>query len=447
MLKQSLFLLFSITTFSVLGQGLFESFTAESDTTSQKKRSIEFSGYVRGSAYGGSENYDYTNVFGEFALKSKLTEGKSFLFADVRLRNGLFFNNRETQIQLKEAYAGYTGTYLDVYLGNQIITWGRADGFNPTNCITPNDYFFLTHEPDDQKLSNFLLRSKLRFSNSIDLELIAIPFYSPSNYRYDLFNEQEGVNYHDVNTPSVELKNGSLAAKLNFELPSAGFSFSYFNGYDPYYGFTLKNFTLIPLEINYVPTPYHKQVFGVDFALPIISWIFRGEGVFNLTSDYKANMHIPNPDIYYVFGVERSFFDITAIVQYISRYTLDFSELEKPVLGGYTQEDFIQYGMEMIPYESEMYNRRIFYQQKESNHALMMSLSRSFLYDELRTEITGYYNITSEEYMIRPSVKWSVTDAVSVNIGASLLYGPEETLFYMSKKVLNAVFIGLDVKF
>ena len=61
------------------------------------------------------------------------------------------------QLQLKEAYAGYSGEKMDVLFGNQIVNWGRTDGFNPTNCITPSDYFFLTAEPDDQKLSNFML--------------------------------------------------------------------------------------------------------------------------------------------------------------------------------------------------------------------------------------------------------------------------------------------------
>lgn len=433
--------------FSLYSQGLFDSFTAEADSSQNSKTKIEFSGYVRGSAYGGSEKFDFTNTFGEFALKGKLSKQKSFLFADIRLREGLFYNNLEQQIQLKEAFAGYRGNKVDFYLGNQIVSWGKTDGFNPTNSITPNDYFFLTYEPDDQKMSNFMFRSKFRFSNSVDIELIAIPFYVPSNYRYDLFQEQAGVFYWEVESPIIEFNNSTLASRLSFELPRIGFSLSYFNGYDPFYGFSLRNFTLIPLEINYLPTPYRKQSFGGDFAIPIKSWIVRGESAFNLTKNYEQNMHVPNPDVYYVFGIEKGFFDITAIFQYIGKYTLDFKELIAPVLGGYTQEDFMQYGMEVIPYESTMYNRRIFNQQEQTNHALMLSLSRSFLYEEVRVELTGYYNITSEEYLVRSRIKWNITDVVTANIGAHYMFGPESSIYDMSGKVMNGVFMGLEVGF
>ena len=428
-------------------QSLFESVSSEANNQNEKETRLEVNGSLRGLAFGGSENYDYTNVFGEVTLKGKLSNGKAFLFGDFRIREGIFFNNRELQVQLKEAYAGYRGKRFDVLLGNQIVTWGRTDGFNPTNSITPNDYFFLTNDPDDQKLSNFMLRGKIKFLNYADLEVIAIPFYRSSVYRYDLFQVQEGVNYAQLQFPEVKFENSTVASRLNFELPSIGFSLSYFYGYDPFYGFTLKEFSLIPLNINYAPTPYRKHAAGADFAIPIQSWIFRGEMAFSLTKDYEQNMHIPNPDIAYVAGIERNFFDITAIFQYIGKYTLNFKELEKPVLGGLSQDELMQFFTEMIPYESKQYNRKIFYQQEETNHAVMLSLTRLFFYDQLQTELTGYYNITSEEYMIRPALKWSISDGLSAHAGASLMYGPEGSIFNMSNKVLNGVFVGLEVKF
>ncbi|HOP03201.1 MAG TPA: hypothetical protein PL017_00675 [Tenuifilaceae bacterium] len=444
---QLFLLLFFISSTSIFGQGLFSSATTKSDSTQTKRAKVEINGYVRGSGYGGAKNYDLTNVFGEFALKSKFSSENTFLFADFRVREGVFYNQRDIQFQLKEAYIGYKGESLDVYAGNQIVSWGRTDGFNPTNSITPNDYFLLTYEPDDQKMSNFMVRTKYRLNNSIDIDLIAIPFYLSSIYRYDLFNIQPGVSYSEIDLPSSSIKNGSVAARLNFEFPALGFSTSYFNGYDPYYGFQLKEYSVIPLSINYAPAPYRKQAAGLDFTLPVRSWIIRGEAAYNITNDYEQEMYIPNPDIYYVAGLEKSFFDITAIVQYIGKYTFNFKELTKPSLGGFTQEDFIQYGMEMIPYESEMYNRKIFNQQEETNHAVMLSLSRSFLYETLRTELSGYYNFTSEEYFLHGRLEWNISDNLSTNVGAHYMFGPENSLYNMSGNVLNGVFAGMEVNF
>lgn len=189
-----LIVLILIVAFKSNGQGLFES--SQVETEDDKEKGIELDGYVRGSAYGGSEFYAYSSVFGEVSLQGKLTLGKTYLFADLRFRGGLNFDQEYILFQIKEAYAGYQSDKFDLYLGNQIITWGRADGINPTNNITPNDYFFLTPDMDDQKLSNFMLRVNYRFSPVIDIEFIGIPIYLPSIYRYSLFDLGEGVSMH-----------------------------------------------------------------------------------------------------------------------------------------------------------------------------------------------------------------------------------------------------------
>ncbi len=350
-------------------------------------------------------------------------------------------------MELKEAYAGFSKNWFEINIGNQIVSWGRADGFNPTNNITPNNYFLLTYEPDDQKMSNFLIQTKFNLSPSFNFEIIAIPFYLPSIYKYELFNIQEGVNYLPIETPEVNLENGSLAGKFNVEHPFIGFSASYFTGFDPYYGFGIKDFTLSPLQINYYPKPYHKQTFGFDFTLPVKSWILRCELAYNKTEDYKENMHIPNPDLYYVAGLEKSVFETTVILQYIGKYTFHFEELSKPTLGGFTPEDFYQYGMEMIPYESTIYNRKIFNQQEETNHAAMLSLNRSFFYETLSSELSGYYNFTSEEYLVRGQIKWNIADNITANLGAHFMFGPDNSIYNMSGKVINGVFTGLEVNF
>ena len=440
-------LLVILTYQSPFAQGIFESATVVSTPQEESKTSLEINGYARGLAYGGSENFDFSSVFAEFALKGRLATHKAFLFADVRIREGLFFDNRDLQLQLKEVYAGYRGDKIDVLLGNQIVVWGRTDGFNPTNNITPNDYFFLTNEPDDQKLSNFMLRSKVKVTNAFEIDLIAIPFFKPSVYRYNLFQTNQPVSYLDIENPQVNFENSTLAARLNFELSRIGFSFSYFNGYDPFYGFTIDSYTLDPMWINYKPKVYHKQTLGFDFALPINSTIIRGEMALNLTNEYETQMHIPNPDCYYVLGIERNIIKTTVILQYIGKYTLDFSELTKPILTDFTPEAIQLFAEEMMLYESVQYNRRIFNQQEETNHAIMLSLARSFLYEELNVELAGLYNFTSDDHLIRGNVRWSVTDALSANLGASYMLGPDKSIYNMAGKVMNGVFVGLTVKF
>ena len=429
-------------------QGLFES-AGKLDTPTT--RPLEWSGYVRGSAYGGTEQYPYSSVFGEVGLQGKYALNKAFLFADMRFREGLQFDEVRPVLQLKEAYVGYQSKKLDLYLGNQIVTWGRTDGFNPTNCITPVDYFFLTSNSDDQTLPNFLLRAKYHINEKIYLEGIAIPFFRPSIYRYELFELEGNTHFEKMERPARNFKNGSIAARMNADLPGIGFSLSYFNGYDPFYGFGLKDVDLsnfMDPAITYMPAFYRKQALGADFAIPLGSWIARGEAAWKWTQHYDSLMYIPNPGLSYVVGIERNIWDITILAQYIGQYIHRFKEIEEPLLENPLDPVLLfAYIRDRIDYESTLFNRKVFQQQKSSNHALFLSLSRAFAHDDLRAELSGYYNITSEEYLVRPKLSWKISDALSAAAGAHIMGGPEQSIFELSQGVLNGAFVELKVNF
>ena len=430
------------------GQGLFESATA--DNEKPNKPVISFNGYGRGSFYGGSKSYDLQSVFGEFAVQGRLSANHAFLFADLRVRGGLQWDSLYTELQLKEAYAGYQSDKFDIYLGEKIISWGRTDGFNPTNNITPNDYFFLTADPDDQKLPNFLVDAKWHITPQINLEMIGIPFYRPSVYRYDLFDLGEYTRFTTPTMPAATFKNIGYAAHLNFELPAIGFSVSYFRGYDPLYGFDLKNLSwnyIVP-DIELTARTYLKNTVGMDFSIPAGSWIFRGEAAYNHTTDYKDNMYIPNPGLSYVAGVEHNFWGATTILQYIGAYTFDFTELKEPEKPGEGNDNtLLDYMTGLIVNELTQFNRRIFYQQERFNHALSLYISKSFAHDAVRAEVMGYYNITSDEWFVRPQVTWDITDRIQTAIGGFYSKGPDKSIYYYSADVLNGGFVQLKVSF
>lgn len=433
----------------VFPQGLFESSQTDSLRPAPLVKTFDLNGYVRGIAYGGSRTADFANLSGEFSLKARISHGRTFLYSDARLREGIFFGEQQSVTQLKEAYAGYTGDKFAVYLGSQIVSWGRTDGFNPTNNITPNDYFYLTPEPDDQKLGNFMLRPKIRLSDQIELEAIVIPVFKPSVYRYDLFDMGGSSSFTQTLIPNAKAKNAAIAARLNVELPAAGFSVSYFHGYDPFYGFKADTILFQPSPyVIYNPAVYKKNTFGADFAIPVSQWIFRGEAAVNLTQDYLDNQQIPNPDLSYVIGIEKTISGFTAIFQYIGKYTFDFQSISEPVLTDpYNPLAQMQYAIDKINYETELFNRKIFYQQKETNHALFLSVNKLFAHDVLSAELSGYYNMTSEEYLLRPTLKWNITDALTANLGASIMKGPDMSVFEKAGKVLNGAFVGLTASF
>jgi len=430
-------------------QSLFQS-ALDSTSNTEHSNTISVNGYARGSVFGGGKTYNLASTFVELSLQTQLKKGNAFLMSDIRFRKGVLFGENDQQLQLKELYAGYRGDKLEVLLGNQIVNWGRTDGFNPTNNITPNDYFFLSANPDDQKESNFMLRLKYRFIPSIEVELVGIPFYQPSNYRYDLFSLGENVVFVNAALPAKELKNGSLGARLNFELPAIGWSLSYFRGYDPYHGFDIQSVdwsTGTP-QITNIATPYVKNTLGADLAIPIQNWIVRGEFAYNRTENPVHKMYIPFADLSYVAGIERNWNGFTIIGQYIGKFTPDFLELIVPTLTDPTNPlAIMQFANEKIDYENRLFNRRIFYQQEKMNHAVALSINKSFGYDAWNAEFAAYYNFTSDEWLIRPKISWKINDTLSASLGGSYMTGPVSSLFDYSAPIMNGGFLELKVSF
>ena len=236
---------------SVHAQSLFEDAEFDIGSSNSANTNVEFGGFGRGSIFGGGKQYQLASSFAEMSFQTRLKSREALLNGDIRLRKGLMFEEDVQLIEIKELYAGYSSNSFDLLIGNQLVNWGRTDGFNPTNNITPNDFFFLSSDPDDQKMSNFMLRLKYRFSSKIDVDLIGIPYFKPSIYRFDLFDMNQqmqmdldwislptmdiNVDFDPLELPQRKLSNGSLGARLNFELPKIGFAV-YFSGYDPYHG-------------------------------------------------------------------------------------------------------------------------------------------------------------------------------------------------------------------
>jgi hypothetical protein len=421
--------------------------TGINDQTATK---LSIQGNVNGSVYAGSEKFDFASAFAELTLQATLSKENTFLYADTRLRKGIFFGEDYQELQIKELYAAFKNEKLTCALGYQIVRKGRTDGFNPTDNLCPKNYFFLTSDPDDQLLPNFMLKILHHPVPEISVEAEIIPFYLPSVYRYDLFDMGSNVSFAQGIYPDFQFKNMSFSAAVDFEYPAIGGSVSFFRGYDPFHGFDVKNVDWSsgnPVITN-MAVPYLKTAWGTDFSIPVGNLIIKGEGAYNITGNDDNKMYIPETDFGYVVGIETNIADFTFITQYIGKYIPDFVELTKPVLSDpLSLPAQFQYASAMIAYENRLFNRRIFHQEEKSNHALSLTCTRSFGYDIWKAECTVYYNFTSDEWLIRPEISVSINDATSLSVGGNYMNGDEKTLFSYSSKVMNGIFAALKVSF
>jgi len=359
---------------SLLAQDFFE---ADSES-SKPNFSYELNGFSRGVFFGGKivdkKEAELKSGYGELGLKFRARKGKfGDGYAEVRFRKGSEFNQSLSEFQIREAYVNtYVGAF-DWRLGHQIVVWGRADGFNPTNNITPQNILARSTDEDDRKQGNFLLRSFYHWQ-PLRFEFIWVPQYVSSVLPTGLFPFPAYVKLGEEVRPDANLKNSSLALKINAESSLLDGSISYFQGYMPMPGVFLSN-----LEINekgqllavVKPRPYKMNVIGLDFSTTFRSFGLRGEFAYRQPlGDYQSEdeTHIPNPDFQYVLGIDRSEGDLTVILQYIGRFVSDFQALE----ASSSPLD-----------ELEEKNRMIASQQDELSHAVFMRPSLALLHETL----------------------------------------------------------------
>jgi hypothetical protein len=127
---------------------------------------------------------------------------------------------------------------------------------------------------------------------------------------------------------------------------------------------------------------------------------------------------------------------LSVVVQYIGRYVFDFEELSDIVLPDILPVKILQEK-----------NRMISQQQHELSHSFSCRAGWQLLHETLELELVGLYNITTEEYFLKPRMVYDIADALTLTLGAILYGGPDDTLFGTIDKHLSAVFTELRLSF
>lgn len=418
-------------------QSLFEEAVSgdpqDADVTQQN--TYELSGYLRGLIYGGespgSDEVETKSSYAEIALKLRVRQhALGDGFAEMRFRRGYEFGKAVSEVKLREAYVNtYVGKF-DFRIGHQIVAWGRADGFNPTDNITPKNMLIRSPDEDDRRMGNFLLRSFFN-SHPVRLEAIWVPVYTASVLATDIAPLPPGIALGSPDYPNADLENSAFALRGNVELASLDGSISYFNGYNSFPGIGFDG-------IRIVPEAYRVIVVGADFSTTISSLMgFRGEFAYQGPhEDHEKNVHIPNPDLQYVIGGDKEFGDLSVLIQYMGRYVFDFTELPEP-----------RNLVEIPAYEIALKNRIYVHQQDEVSHSVSFRTAWKLMHEMLNIEVLGMYDFTTEELLLRPKVSYSIADALTVTAGLERYSGPADTIFGKIDSYLNALYIQLKSSF
>ena len=69
------------------------------------------------------------------------------------------------------------------------------------------------------------------------------------------------------------------------------------------------------------------------------------------------------------------------------------------------------------------------------------------MHETLHLKLSGFHNITTEEYAIVPSASYDIADAICLNIGGRYMDGKDGSLNKLVKHLMSNVYTELKISF
>ncbi|MBC7922592.1 MAG: hypothetical protein H7Z75_16040 [Ferruginibacter sp.] len=351
------------------------------------------------------------------ALSKKIT-----FFGGVELREDVADRSRN-RVFLDESYVNFFLKNLDLRLGKQIITWGRADGINYTNNLNPVDYSDLL-DTEDETMGVFALRSKY-YLKAWTLEGIVVPVFTPSilpqsnspwfrdlpaavPHPYDS-SKTIPVSYDPLLTllPRRDWRSAQWAGRIAKTIAGLDFSVSYYRGFND-----LPRFRQLPPRFSpdsvrvVIQAEFNRwQIWGADLAASLGKFELRGEGAYFIPKAGATNeLVIDKPYFQYVVGIDRTFSDAIG-----------------------SNAVFV-----LLQWIQEVNTTDVTYSSQDLNHLFQRSVAARIecgLGNYGKLSVQGIYNLKPKDYYLRPVFTYQISDGLNATVMADILGGRPEGFF------------------
>jgi hypothetical protein len=449
-------------------QGLFESSLAGVEDETDNLR-LSIGGFIRSALYLGNtpveENPYLLSAYGQAGLLLKANAGSiATAKADIRFRYGTEWQESISELDIREAYVDLQSGPVGFRFGKLISPWGKGSVFNPVDKITPLDPTVRSPDPDDRYLGIWALQGRINLGNSLKLAATWNPLYQAGKLLIDPVPMPDYVTFLGPDYPGTELKEGSYGIHLDLHTRALDASVYGFHGYHRWPGiaydaFLMDTITMEPMALDLFEKAYRINMAGADFSIPLGSWIFRAEGSWFSPTEERGNKeYLPFPELAYTAEIEVGGSWLTAIAGYYGKYILDYAPPVAEASLSTGPEQFAPLFQSGIPITGAMvdeavkaqigaFNRLYNYQLEEFYHTAFLMLKGNFLHEQLELELPVVYHITTEEWIVQPSLSWMATDGIQLKAGYHGFFGPSESLFDMVGPTLNAGYLAVTLTF
>jgi hypothetical protein len=309
-------------------------------------------------------------------------------------------------------------------VGRLMPAWGRADGFNPTDNLSPRDFALLTPEDSDQRFGNNGVSMDVAIGQGT---LSAHWFDNAASHRPPL-EASPGVRYERRKT-----SNRSQWA-LKFETSRDGFdgSLSYFDGHSlmP---------DLSPAGIDggdfVVALDNHRaRVFGADVSATARDIVWRAEFAWaNVDNAGSEDLFRKKSQVWLVAGGERQLLNgATVGLQLTARHVHDFEDLS-----GRGYDPLI----ELARRQSASVN-----QSQRNQYGLTWRIAKSMRNDALRLEMSGAALFPHDGALLRAKAEYAINDHLTFQTGFDGYFGGRLGFFGQLRKN-NLIYTQLRYSF
>jgi hypothetical protein len=326
------------------------------------------------------------------------------LSLDAWVRSDDVFHEQDIATKLREGYLDLRFGPLDLRIGKQIIAWGRADGLNPTDTLTPRDFTLLVPEDTDQRSGTTGIKATYGVGGT-SVTGVVLPTFVPDVIPIERPPSSLTLRERIPADPVLQ-----AALKIERTGGRVDWSLSYFDGFD-----------LLPdLQITGRPDlvlAHHRiRVVGGDAAAPLGPYTLRGEAAYTFTEHSRRGDQIKSPFFFLVLGGDRTWpGGVYVSLQYVVRVVSDF---QRPT-------DIADPVRRSVAIEQALINDQL----DQVKHSVAVRVSRRWLNETLVAEISSIVSLTRGDYALRPKLTYALTDRVKLTAGADLLGGKTPSVF------------------
>lgn len=309
--------------------------------------------------------------------------------------------------RVRELY--WRGTFgpLDLRIGRQIIAWGRADGLNPTDNLTPRDFTLLVPEDGEQRRGNDALQASVETGAGV---LSAVWLPRGGSHRVPLPRTPQ-VMYDEADPP----RRDGWALKWDLAGDGIDGSLSYFDGTDPLPDLALAGAG--PDGVQVAVRNHRLRAFGGDLSWVQGRMVWRAEAAWMRSGSAGAADFVRKRDRLWLVGGGEWTFD--------GGTTLGLQALVQHVPG------FVDPDTLATPVEREIAGRQAALANQTAANQLGASwrLAHRFRNDTASAELSGVWTGAPDSSLWRTRFTVALSDAWQLQAGTDATFGPAKSLW------------------